>query len=287
MLTTFLRAFILLIALAACSTGQPSSAPRSASSARPASPPSTLTVTDAIGRTVNIRRLAPPRDDGFRPGEEIVTDTSQRADTLRAYARLGMPTSRTRRIGFDPETGFAYRYYGDGSGSVTVLDDPDELFALGDWSFGCSVDRMTDVRTCHVSNDALYIEYGGRGSVRSVCVIGHDFPGRRGAIRIDQASPISTPESGCITGQRAQQVATSLRGADRVVSRRVEWPYDNARDRVTERASGFRLADALLRWWMAGGSSVTFDESAATLATNQAGYVTGFRLARLQNIPAP
>ena len=55
---------------------------------------------------------------------------------------------------------------------------------------------------------------------------GHDFPGRRSAIRIGTSPARTTDTEGCIGGG----AFAALLQDDTVVTRRVEWPYDYAKD---------------------------------------------------------
>lgn len=237
-----------------------------------------------FGNAVPVRRLAPPRDDGFRPAEELVRD-----DNPRPAISLGPRSpelvdheSNGSRIGFDNTTGLAYRYYNDASGGVQMLKGASIADTEQEWSFSCDVDQMTDARSCSITHQQLFIEYAEGGRLREICIIGHDFPGRTGAIRIDTAEPIRVPTSGCLVGDSARSVAARLRGAERVVTRRVEWPYDYYRDSASDYARGFRLADEFIRWWMTNREPVAFANAEATLSARSTLAVTGYDLVTLQ-----
>lgn len=133
---------------------------------------------------------------------------------------ISLPASRT---GITP-TGNTYNYYPDGSGSVSPLGGS----ALSGWSIDCQKDAMNDRRNCKVrSYDAkLVLLYDFGASPKWVCITAHDFPGRRGQIRLDSKLPMTTDRDGCVRGS----IASDLRKASTVTVRYVEWPYDYNKD---------------------------------------------------------
>ena len=157
-----------------------------------------------------------PVSDGWQPGEMI--------SPPEAGSVISVHASRT---GVTP-SGNTYRYYYDGSGSVRPLGGS----ILSGWSIDCQKDTMNDRRNCKIrSSDAkLVLLYDFRTSPRWVCITHHDFPGRRGQIRLDSNAPMTTDTDGCVRGS----IASNLRKAKTVTVRYVEWPYDYSKDNVAE-----------------------------------------------------
>lgn len=87
---------------------------------------------------------------------------------------------------------------------------------------------MNDKRKCTATSYKanLMIFYGFSATPQSVCILGHDFPGRTGAIRVDGGAPVPTNTDGCAPASLAAQLASG----SSVTTRRVEWPYDYSRD---------------------------------------------------------
>lgn len=120
--------------------------------------------------------------------------------------------------------GFPYSIWADGSGLVTVGES--------NWSIDCRPDAMTDERRCEIDGGKRHdfsVKMNRKGGISEICVTGHDFPGRTGAIRFDQSKAIETDQDGCIAGSYGAHMlkATSAR------TRTVEWPYDEYIDRET------------------------------------------------------
>jgi hypothetical protein len=85
----------------------------------------------------------------------------------------------------------------------------------------------------------LYQTVDQQGNIRSSCIIGHDFPGRRGMIRVDSHSAISTDGDGCVYGGTARRLQNQLVSGSRLITRRVEWPYDSNRDKEILISGGY------------------------------------------------
>src|SRR3546814_15555887 len=72
---------------------------------------------------------------------------------------------------------------------------------------------------------------GSATTVQSVCIMGHDFPGRRGAIRVDKNAPFATSEGGCVSSPiLLKQMMTGNKAA----VRSVKWPNDYEVDATVE-----------------------------------------------------
>ncbi len=194
-------------------------------------------------------RAASELGGGFRPSE-----------TLEVYSA----TNTMQRRGRIEQTGDYYNY-GPSPRDIEIVPievpfstDPDILLApkrvkvLG----GCSKDRVTDRTTCRINvlpqgigNDGgLYQTVSANGSILSACIIGHDFPGRSGAIRVGSNPAITTDREGCISGAAARRLEQQLINGTTLVTRRVEWPYDYTRDKEMLIEGSFSAAQALYRW---------------------------------------
>lgn len=153
-----------------------------------------------------------------------------------SIAALDMPASRKGRTA----SGYAYTIYPDGSASIDT--NPAEI--LSGWSIDCGTDAMNDRRKCSVTSHKarLLIFYGFSANPQSVCIVGHDFPGRRGAIRVDSNSPINTDTDGCVpAGAAIKQLASG----SSVTTRRVEWPYDYGRDETASIAGAKEVMELI------------------------------------------
>lgn len=194
-------------------------------------------------------RVASGLSDGFRPNE-----------TLEAYS---VTNSMVRR-GRIAETGDYYSYRSTPRGveiipvevpfnRETVLA-PKRVKVLG----GCSQDRVSDRTSCRLNiipqsagssrDGGLYQTVSANGSILSACILGHDFPGRRGAIRVDGNPAFTTNNDGCISGAAAQRLEQQLRTGKVLLTRYVEWPYDYSRDKEMLIDRSFSTAQDLFRW---------------------------------------
>ncbi len=133
------------------------------------------------------------------------------------------------------EDGFYISILEDGSGSVSRSKDIFEPH----WSFFCQVDAMSDQRMCvfHRGLGGLFISYGGQPAPQSICVFGHDFPGRIAMIRVDKLPPVETDLSGCTS---AKPLLDQLIAGSNVTVRRYEWPRDWPVDE-TSTLDGFHM----------------------------------------------
>jgi len=147
-------------------------------------------------------------------------------------------------------SGHRYTYFPDGSGGVHTDDD-----ILSAWHFSCKVDRMTDRRNCSLSDHGAWVlvYFGASENPQNVCIVGHDFPGRTGMIRVDGEPPVTTNTDGCVAGS---YLSAMLRG-QLVTARRVEWPYDYSMDRSGS-LEGLDEAFALMRYVRANVAGIAF-----------------------------
>lgn len=171
-----------------------------------------------------------------------------------------------QRTGEIAETGDTYNY-GSISRNIEIIPvkvpfstDREILLAPKRVSVlsGCNKDRITDAINCHMNilpqgigssvNGGLYQMVGSNGSILTSCVIGHDFPGRRAAIRVDNNTAITTNDEGCISGTAARTLEAQLKQGQTLTTRRVEWPYDYSEDQVMLIHGSFSSAQELYRW---------------------------------------
>jgi hypothetical protein len=178
--------------------------------------------------------------DGFRPNEYV---KHQRVGALDPRLLKG-------RYGYTDE-GQEYRYYNDGSGSVRDAGTNDS----SGWTVECLIDSMTDRRKCSIKNRALFITFGFGAAPLGICIREHDYPGRTGLIRIDDAQPVPTDRDGCVEGAAIVNRAVAAR---RIRFRYVHWPYDNNRNGEAS-ARGLRSAVLLVGHMRSKLGSLSFD----------------------------
>lgn len=110
---------------------------------------------------------------------------------------------------------------------------------LGEWEISCENDAMTDKRGCSIvsSENRLFI-FVEKSKVSHICILGHDFPYRKGAIRMGKDKPITTDYEGCISGNHIKK----LYNAQNISLRYYKWPYDYFKD---ESSVIYRLKEAV------------------------------------------
>jgi hypothetical protein len=140
-------------------------------------------------------------------------------------------------------------------------------------SVRCTKDAVTDVTACFIEispQEAVifdaesphsYTNYVRSGSLlmqvdksldaTSACVVGHDFPGKRAAIRFGSKQHVSTATTGCVTGGNAKRVEQQARSAQLLTTRRVEWPYESSKDTVARVDGLYVAAESLLKHMIA------------------------------------
>lgn len=137
------------------------------------------------------------------------------------------------------ESGFSYSYLDTGTGRI-------EKAATGGqfaWEISCKVDAMSDARICTALSTRinLVLLWDKAAAPLLVCVLGHDFPGRQAAIRVDTRAPLETDKKGCVGGAIVGELLT----ATKVTTRHVAWPYDRFVDAAGSPA-GLREAVGLV-----------------------------------------
>jgi len=195
------------------------------------------------------RRIGPAIEDGFRPNEEIILGTP-----IMSGERVVMHAGKIEEIGTN------YWFFSDGSGNVG--DD-----ILEGWITECETDKITDERRCslHSYQAGITVYYTGLGKPRYACVDAHDFPGRVGALRVDQNKPIRTNVDGCIRGSNLHRFLAQMRNGSTTVARAVEWPYDYNRDATADDTPSFRYAEELLLFLIRNRARLRFSPADATV----------------------
>lgn len=185
-------------------------------------------------------------DDGWKPGETLVYRPATTAFPKGHYFRQGKT-----------DTGVAYRYHPDGSGNTKAAAAAADNLTLG-WSFGCEKDKITDRTSCSLTSfeAKILISFSKDLTPAYFCIIGHDFPGRRGAVRVDQNAPRNTDTEGCL---RAAPILAEMRKGKEITVRYVEWPYDYSRDTTTD-LDGFTEALELMKFTRDANHRVTFHQ---------------------------
>ncbi|MVA27625.1 hypothetical protein V6582_17515 [Agrobacterium vitis] len=123
------------------------------------------------------------------------------------------------RTGKTP-SGAEYRILPDHSASIAKNGEI--------WLVKCKIDIMNDAKNCAIYDglEHIVIDFKAMNRPVSICVIGHNFPGRHASIRVDKNKAVQTDEDGCIGGRYIVQM---LKG-QQFITRKVVWPYDNYDD---------------------------------------------------------
>jgi hypothetical protein len=174
------------------------------------------------------------------------------------YAAVG----QVYRTGVIKATGDRYSYEVEPRDiEVTPVDRPYAARAAlspqrPNWLGGCSTDKLTDKDECKINiipqarkiNGGLHQSVSRDGDIKYACILGHDFPGRRGMIRIDGNPAIETNNDGCVSGRKATDLQSQLIAGSLLITRRVEWPYSGSVDKEMIISGGFASARALYKF---------------------------------------
>ena len=174
---------------------------------------------------------------------------------------------------------YVVRIFSDGSGSLEkrfdpesikgcvtfecryIRKDPNRFYALSqdEWSFHIRIDEMTDEQTITVtkkvfkiseefgvnmasSSISLFINLTDR-NYESLCVLGHDYPGMTGMIRVDKNPPLETRESGCL--ELTKDLDGQLRSGDIITIRGSNFPYRAPETQVIDLGGYSEISDFL------------------------------------------
>ncbi len=180
--------------------------------------------------------------------------------TLTISSFIALAESEREPLAFGDYVGYMYW---DGSGSLGKKWDPkvyskcdsfscnwekkkakeDPYMALDDqWSFRIKLDEMTDEQKITVGRNAYAIseQFGEMQLEASIslflilndkdneylCVLGHDFPGMTGMVRVDKAPPLETEENGCM--ELTKDLDNQLRSGSKITIRGSKFPYRGA-----------------------------------------------------------
>ena len=93
------------------------------------------------------------------------------------------------------------------------------------WQAECKINPMDDTQECQITDyDArILVFYGLAKNPAMICVIGHDFPGRLAAIRVDKNKMLAAEHEGCMS---AGSLIEQMKAGRRVKVQYYEWPYD-------------------------------------------------------------
>ena len=198
------------------------------------------------------QRIGPATKNGFRPGEDLILGTTMRRDQA---TRLFIEVPMVYHAGRIEEIGANYSFFKGGSGGVDG------------WSSKCTTDKITDKSSCTLTSyDAdIIVIYTGSGKPRSACAFQHDFPGRVGALRVDQNKPIRTNVDGCIRGSNLHRFLAQMRNGSTTVARAVEWPYDYSRDTTADDTPSFKYAEELLLFLIRNLARQSFSQADVTV----------------------
>lgn len=139
----------------------------------------------------------------------------------------------------------------------------------------CERDAISDIVDCYMrvdpqrkiiiderdtTNPSNYDVAGGvefrltpNGNSQSLCVVGHDFPGRTGNVRVDNNAAYTTNDDGCIVGSASNTVFNQAKSGAVLLTRRVKWPDDYPRDRFAKIDGLLEFGDQVLEEMRASG----------------------------------
>ena len=170
------------------------------------------------------------------------------------------------------------KMFPDGSGSIAERFNPnktigcksffcehkrkntDSLTTFEDtWSFQVKNDEMTDAQKITAqryyyklsqdfgemrmkANIYLWLDLSD-GSGELLCVAGHNFPGKKAMIRIDNNKAIETNKSGCLIISNA--IDAQLRLGNKITIRGYHWPYQGAETAEIDLGGYTKVSDFL------------------------------------------
>lgn len=101
------------------------------------------------------------------------------------------------------------------------------------WEVSCRTDPISDAKSCTVAyyNASVAIFFIDSPEPTSVCLLGHNFPGKIGAIRIDKQKAFDVPEDECVA---ASQILPQMLKGKMITTRRYKWPEEAPYDITAE-----------------------------------------------------
>ena len=105
-----------------------------------------------------------------------------------------------------------------------AMHDPDR------WVVLFQRDKMTDAVSWYIHHyqTGLMLRMTRLGRISAICLVGSDFPGRSGAVRVGSAPAILVPTDCTTVGTAALQ--GNLMKGGRLLVRKYQWPYDYGQD---------------------------------------------------------
>lgn len=119
------------------------------------------------------------------------------------------------------------------------------------WRIFCSVDAMSDRRSCALMKDDLYVSVGSRG-VEALLIGEKHFPGTSVLIRIDSGKPIESSAKGWFGRDAAKLIELASKSTN-LRTRYTKWPSKAWVDSETE-ATGLAEAVKMATWMVNQGS---------------------------------
>ncbi|MBQ0716923.1 MAG: hypothetical protein KBT76_05870 [Sulfitobacter litoralis] len=168
-----------------------------------------------------------PVENGYQAGEKLTT----------------MFNNQPVRVGTLP-SGRSYYIFRDGTTRVLVNG---EAFP---WVSGCKTDAISDANECQYSNieAKFFATRTPSGEMKGFCILGHDFPGRRGAVRVDKNRAFTTDTDGCLSTNQTRALQSQLMNGQVLSVRYVEWPYDYNKDTTYRLSGSFGEIYNLTKW---------------------------------------
>lgn len=147
--------------------------------------------------------------------------------------------------------GARYHLYRE-SGAVTASKDGGNLRIAGEavWDIGCTRDKMTSKRTCHIHKGDLFLLYS-QAETENVLIGFDHFPGSTTAIKIGSRRYNTSERDGNFPANL--KIGTQLLDGTPVVTRYMKWPY---REWVDDEFTvyGAQTAIHLAKWLLKNGT---------------------------------
>ncbi len=118
----------------------------------------------------------------------------------------------------------------------------------GQWQIYCSTDKMSDARSCTVTQEDLWISVE-KGGVASVIVGDKHHPGTPVQLRLDKAAPITSKAFGW-SGKAAAKIVSDASKSENIFTRYTRWPNDVPTTREIS-AEGLATSVRIAQWMVA------------------------------------
>ena len=102
------------------------------------------------------------------------------------------------------------------------IDSYSHIASAGDWVVQCSINAMSDLKECELSNHHDITMYGpSLNELNTLCLDKHDFPGEIAYIRFAQEKPVNLGTDGCI---KSKTVVKKFLSVPDIAVSYVPWP---------------------------------------------------------------